>query len=197
MRAFDWRGGARQAEKKGARRAGSRPRASPRGGGDELPAESSPRVYESSVIGAAPKSAILIDCSTIECTARARSRSGAQGYGMVDAPGPAASRPRKRELPCWSAQREESGGRADLQQWGKRDPCGPRRIGQAAKICNDALRASMIATARPRMRRSSARSGTSRHRRRRRAMLVIPLIAPRGGPETPPDANEGGSPRLM
>src|SRR5687767_9421300 len=45
-------------------------------------------VYESSVIGAAPTSAILIDCSTIDvATAREEiEKAEAEGYKMVDAP---------------------------------------------------------------------------------------------------------------
>src|SRR5688572_7515672 len=45
-------------------------------------------VYESAVIGAAPKSAILIDCSTIDvATAREEiEKAGGQGHEMVDAP---------------------------------------------------------------------------------------------------------------
>src|SRR5688500_14927316 len=47
------------------------------------------QVYETSVIGAAPTSALLIDCSTIDvATAREEiEKASAAGYAMGDAPG--------------------------------------------------------------------------------------------------------------
>ena len=119
-----------------------------------LPAGSHVReVYESAVIGQAPASAILIDCSTIDvATAREETeKARGAGYLMVDAPvsgGIAAAE--AGTLTFMVGGTDEAYGRAEpfLAQMGKAViHAGGPGSGQAAKICNNMLLgASMIAT---------------------------------------------------
>jgi 3-hydroxyisobutyrate dehydrogenase len=119
-----------------------------------LPAGSHVRaVYEAEVIGKAPASAILIDCSTIDvATAREESeKARAAGYLMVDAPvsgGIAAAE--AGTLTFMVGGTEEAFGRAEpfLAAMGKAViRAGDPGAGQAAKICNNMLLgASMVAT---------------------------------------------------
>jgi 3-hydroxyisobutyrate dehydrogenase len=111
------------------------------------------RVFEDEVIGHAPTSAILIDCSTIDVdTARAVSDFAAnQGYAMVDAPvsgGIAAANGGTLTFMVGGAH--DAFGRAEpiLSAMGKAViHAGTSGAGQAAKICNNMLLgASMIAT---------------------------------------------------
>ena len=110
-------------------------------------------VYETNVIGAAPASAILMDCSTIDVgTAREEiGKAEGQGYAMVDAPvsgGIAAAE--AGTLTFMVGGREEAFARAEpfLSLMGKAViHAGGPGAGQAAKICNNMLLgASMIAT---------------------------------------------------
>jgi 3-hydroxyisobutyrate dehydrogenase len=110
-------------------------------------------VYESAVIGQAPTSAILMDCSTIDVgTAREEiEKARAAGYLMVDAPvsgGIAAAE--GGTLTFMVGGTEEAFKRAEpfLAQMGKAViHAGGAGSGQAAKICNNMLLgASMIAT---------------------------------------------------
>ena len=110
-------------------------------------------VYESSILGQAPSSAILMDCSTIDvATAREEiEKARAQGYLMVDAPvsgGIAAAD--AGTLTFMVGGTEEAFKRAEpfLSLMGKAViHAGGPGSGQAAKICNNMLLgASMIAT---------------------------------------------------
>ncbi|MDP8993711.1 MAG: 3-hydroxyisobutyrate dehydrogenase [Pseudomonadota bacterium] len=110
-------------------------------------------VYEASVIGAAPSSAILIDCSTIDvATAREETeKAQAKGYLMVDAPvsgGIAAAE--AATLTFMVGGTAEAFARAEpfLAPMSKAViHAGGPGSGQAAKICNNMLLgASMIAT---------------------------------------------------
>ena len=110
-------------------------------------------VYETSVIGTAPKSAILIDSSTIDvATAREEiAKAAGQGYAMVDAPvsgGIAAAE--GGTLTFMVGGSDEAFGRARefLELMGKAViHAGGPGSGQAAKICNNMLLgASMVAT---------------------------------------------------
>jgi 3-hydroxyisobutyrate dehydrogenase len=110
-------------------------------------------VYESEVLGTAPKSAILIDCSTIDvATAReVEADAQAKGYAMVDAPvsgGIAAAE--AGSLTFMVGGSEDGFARAEpiLEKMGKAVIyAGGPGAGQAAKICNNMLLgASMIAT---------------------------------------------------
>ena len=110
-------------------------------------------VYESAVIGTAPASAILIDCSTIDvATAREEiEKARAGGYAMVDAPvsgGIAAAE--GGTLTFMVGGTDEAFARAEplLDSMGKAViHAGAPGAGQAAKICNNMLLgASMIAT---------------------------------------------------
>jgi 3-hydroxyisobutyrate dehydrogenase len=110
-------------------------------------------VYESAVLGAAPRSAILIDCSTIDvATAReVEMDAGAKGYAMVDAPvsgGIAAAE--AGTLTFMVGGSDDGFARATpiLEKMGKAViHAGGPGAGQAAKICNNMLLgASMIAT---------------------------------------------------
>jgi 3-hydroxyisobutyrate dehydrogenase len=110
-------------------------------------------VYEASVIGAAPKSAILIDCSTIDvATAREEiEKAAAQGYQMVDAPvsgGIAAAEAGTLTFMVGGDGEAFERARPFLEQMGKAViHAGGPGAGQAAKICNNMLLgASMIAT---------------------------------------------------
>ena len=110
-------------------------------------------VYENDVIGHAPSSALLLDCSTID-VATARRVCGdalAKGYEMVDAPvsgGIAAAN--AGTLTFMVGGTDEAFARAEpiLAKMGKAViHAGESGAGQAAKICNNMLLgASMIAT---------------------------------------------------
>jgi 3-hydroxyisobutyrate dehydrogenase len=110
-------------------------------------------VYESSVIGKAPTSAILIDCSTID-VATARDEAGkaeAAGYRMVDAPvsgGIAAADAGTLTFMVGGTEEAFEAARPFLEQMGKAViHAGGAGAGQAAKICNNMLLgASMVAT---------------------------------------------------
>ncbi len=111
-------------------------------------------VYTESVIGHAPKGAVLLDCSTIDvATAREVSEAAAQaGYPMVDAPvsgGIAAAE--GGTLTFMVGGTEEGFKRAEpiLSDMGKAViHAGDAGNGQAAKICNNMLLAvQMIGTA--------------------------------------------------
>lgn len=110
-------------------------------------------VYETSVIGAAPKQAILIDCSTID-VATAREEGGkaeAAGYEMVDAPvsgGIAAAEAGSLTFMVGGAAQAFERARPLLEIMGKAViHAGAAGAGQAAKICNNMLLgASMVAT---------------------------------------------------
>jgi 3-hydroxyisobutyrate dehydrogenase len=111
------------------------------------------RVYEQDVIGHAPGSAILIDCSTIDVeTARAVANfAGNQGYAMVDAPvsgGIAAANAGTLTFMVGGAHDDFARAEAILSKMGKAViHAGASGAGQAAKICNNMLLgASMIAT---------------------------------------------------
>ena len=145
-----------RAEEHGCKRAGSAAEAVKKAEAvvTMLPAGKHVReVYESSVIGTAPKSAILIDCSTIDvATAREEiGKAGAHGYEMVDAPvsgGIAAAD--AGTLTFMVGGQEAAFKRAEpfLSQMGKAViHAGGPGSGQAAKICNNMLLgASMVAT---------------------------------------------------
>jgi 3-hydroxyisobutyrate dehydrogenase len=110
-------------------------------------------VYESSVIGAAPKDAILMDCSTID-VATAREEIGkaeAAGYRMVDAPvsgGIAAADAGTLTFMVGGTAEAFEAARHYLEKMGKAViHAGGPGSGQAAKICNNMLLgASMAAT---------------------------------------------------
>jgi 3-hydroxyisobutyrate dehydrogenase len=110
-------------------------------------------VYESSVIGTAPASAILIDCSTID-VATAREEIGkaeAAGYKMVDAPvsgGIAAAEAGSLTFMVGGSAEAFDRARPWLEAMGKAViHAGAPGAGQAAKICNNMLLgASMVAT---------------------------------------------------
>ncbi|WP_114955170.1 3-hydroxyisobutyrate dehydrogenase, partial [Sphingosinicella terrae] len=110
-------------------------------------------VYEHSILGKAPPSAILMDCSTIDvATAReVIEKARAAAYLMVDAPvsgGIAAAE--GGTLTFMVGGTDEAFGRAEpfLATMGKAViHAGGAGAGQAAKICNNMLLgASMIAT---------------------------------------------------
>ncbi|HEY5720836.1 MAG TPA: 3-hydroxyisobutyrate dehydrogenase [Allosphingosinicella sp.] len=110
-------------------------------------------VYESAVIGTAPKSAILIDCSTIDvATAREEiEKAEGQGYQMVDAPvsgGIAAADAGTLTFMVGGSDEAFARAEAILEKMGKTViHAGGPGSGQAAKICNNMLLgASMIAT---------------------------------------------------
>ncbi|HEY0447005.1 MAG TPA: 3-hydroxyisobutyrate dehydrogenase [Allosphingosinicella sp.] len=110
-------------------------------------------VYESSVIGTAPSSAILIDCSTIDvATAREEiGKADAQGYLMADAPvsgGIAAAEAGTLTFMVGGSDEAFERARPFLELMGKAViHAGGPGAGQAAKICNNMLLgASMIAT---------------------------------------------------
>jgi 3-hydroxyisobutyrate dehydrogenase len=110
-------------------------------------------VYESSVIGRAPTSAILMDCSTIDVgTAREEiGKASAAGYRMVDAPvsgGIAAAEAGTLTFMVGGDEEAFAAARPFLEKMGKAViPAGGPGSGQAAKICNNMLLgASMVAT---------------------------------------------------
>jgi 3-hydroxyisobutyrate dehydrogenase len=110
-------------------------------------------VYEGSVIGRAPTSAILMDCSTID-VATAREEIGkaeGAGYRMVDAPvsgGIAAAEGGTLTFMVGGSGEAFEAARPFLDQMGKAViHAGGPGAGQAAKICNNMLLgASMVAT---------------------------------------------------
>ena len=110
-------------------------------------------VYESDVIGKAPASAILIDCSTIDvATAREEiERAAASGYEMADAPvsgGIAAAEAGSLTYMVGGTDAAFERARPFLEAMGKAViHAGGPGAGQAAKICNNMLLgASMVAT---------------------------------------------------
>src|SRR3569623_2035697 len=110
-------------------------------------------VYESSVIGAAPTSALLIDCSTIDVkTAREEiGKAEAAGYEMADAPvsgGIAAAEGGTLTFMVGGSDSAFARARPYLDAMGKTViHAGGPGSGQAAKICNNMLLgASMVAT---------------------------------------------------
>jgi 3-hydroxyisobutyrate dehydrogenase len=110
-------------------------------------------VYESSVIGKAPPSAILIDCSTIDVgTAREEiEKAQAKGYAMVDAPvsgGIAAANAGTLTFMVGGSEAGFAKAEPFLAEMGKAViHAGGAGAGQAAKICNNMLLgASMVAT---------------------------------------------------
>ena len=110
-------------------------------------------VYESSVIGAAPTQAILLDCSTIDvATAREENeKAAAAGYRMVDAPvsgGIAAAEGGTLTFMVGGTEDSFEAARTILEPMGKAViHAGGPGAGQAAKICNNMLLgASMVAT---------------------------------------------------
>ena len=110
-------------------------------------------VFASGVIGHAPVSAILIDCSTIDVeTARSvASDASAAGYAMVDAPvsgGIAAADGGTLTFMVGGSADAHARAEAVLSKMGKAViHAGAAGAGQAAKICNNMiLGANMIAT---------------------------------------------------
>lgn len=110
-------------------------------------------VYESSVLGQALTTAILIDCSTIDvATAREEAqKADAAGYQMVDAPvsgGIAAADAGTLTFMVGGSDEAFERARPILEKMGKAViHAGGPGAGQAAKICNNMLLgASMIAT---------------------------------------------------
>ncbi|WP_166041892.1 3-hydroxyisobutyrate dehydrogenase [Sphingosinicella sp. YJ22] len=110
-------------------------------------------VYETSIIGVAPTSAILMDCSTIDvATAREEiAKAEAKGYRMVDAPvsgGIAAAEGGTLTFMVGGSPEAFAAAQPFLDLMGKAViHAGGTGAGQAAKICNNMLLgASMIAT---------------------------------------------------
>jgi len=110
-------------------------------------------VYETDIIGKAPTTAILIDCSTIDvATAREEAaKAQEQGYAMVDAPvsgGIAAADAGTLTFMVGGTAEAFERARPYLEVMGKAViHAGDPGAGQAAKICNNMLLgASMIAT---------------------------------------------------
>jgi 3-hydroxyisobutyrate dehydrogenase len=110
-------------------------------------------VYADSVINHAPKSAILMDCSTIDVdSARAVIAQAAEaGYEMVDAPvsgGIAAAEAGTLTFMAGGTDAAFERARPFLEQMGKAViHAGQAGAGQAAKICNNMLLgATMAAT---------------------------------------------------
>jgi 3-hydroxyisobutyrate dehydrogenase len=111
------------------------------------------QVYRTSVFGAAPKSAILIDCSTIDvATARSvEEEAAAAGMTMVDAPvsgGIAAAEAGTLTFMVGGSDEGFAKARPLLEAMGKAViHAGGPGSGQAAKICNNMLLgATMAAT---------------------------------------------------
>jgi len=110
-------------------------------------------VYRSHVLGKAPKTAILIDCSTIDvATARSvEEEAAAAGYTMVDAPvsgGIAAAEGGTLTFMVGGSDDGFAKAQAILEKMGKAViHAGEAGSGQAAKICNNMLLgATMAAT---------------------------------------------------
>jgi 3-hydroxyisobutyrate dehydrogenase len=157
VRAFDLSAEAlERAEGNGCKRAGSAAEAVSEAEAvvTMLPAGKHVReVYETSVIGTAPPSAILMDCSTIDVgTAREEiEKAQGQGYMMVDAPvsgGIAAAEAGTLTFMVGGTVDAFERARPFLELMGKAViHAGSPGAGQAAKICNNMLLgASMIAT---------------------------------------------------
>ena len=111
------------------------------------------RVYAADVIGHAPKTALLLDCSTIDvATAKAvAAAADTAGYAMVDAPvsgGIAAAGAGTLTFMVGGAGEAFARAEQILAAMGKAViHAGAAGSGQAAKICNNMLLgASMIAT---------------------------------------------------
>ena len=110
-------------------------------------------VYTADVLGHAPVSALLLDCSTIDvATARdVASAAGAQGYAMVDAPvsgGIAAANGGTLTFMVGGDDAAFAAAQPILSAMGKVViHAGASGAGQAAKICNNMLLgANMVAT---------------------------------------------------
>jgi 3-hydroxyisobutyrate dehydrogenase len=110
-------------------------------------------VYRESVFGNAPKTAILIDCSTIDvATAKSvEAEARSQGYTMVDAPvsgGIAAAEGGTLTFMVGGSEQGFQKAREYLEKMGKAViHAGGPGSGQAAKICNNMLLgATMAAT---------------------------------------------------
>ncbi len=110
-------------------------------------------VYKSSVLAAAPKTAILIDCSTIDvATAKSvEAEAQADGFAMVDAPvsgGIAAAEAGTLTFMVGGSDQGFERARPLLEKMGKAViHAGGAGSGQAAKICNNMLLgATMAAT---------------------------------------------------
>ena len=110
-------------------------------------------VYRASVLNNAPKSAILIDCSTIDvATAKAvEAEAQAAGFAMVDAPvsgGIAAADAGTLTFMVGGSGEGFERARPILENMGKAViHAGEAGAGQAAKICNNMLLgATMVAT---------------------------------------------------
>jgi 3-hydroxyisobutyrate dehydrogenase len=110
-------------------------------------------VYREAVFGAAPKKAILMDCSTIDvATAKAvEAEAQAAGYTMVDAPvsgGIAAAEGGTLTFMVGGSDKGFEKAREYLEKMGKAViHAGGPGAGQAAKICNNMLLgATMAAT---------------------------------------------------
>jgi 3-hydroxyisobutyrate dehydrogenase len=110
-------------------------------------------VYTADVIGHAPKSALLLDCSTIDVgTAREVAQAAeSAGYGMVDAPvsgGIAAANAGSLTFMVGGTAQAFALAEPILDAMGKAViHAGESGAGQAAKICNNMiLGATMIAT---------------------------------------------------
>jgi len=110
-------------------------------------------VFRTSVLGAAPKTAILMDCSTIDvATAKAvEEEAQSQGYTMVDAPvsgGIAAAVGGTLTFMVGGSKQGFQKAREYLEEMGKAViHAGGPGAGQAAKICNNMLLgATMAAT---------------------------------------------------
>lgn len=111
-------------------------------------------IYESEVFAAAPRQAVLIDCSTIDVeTARAVGKAGTeQGFEMADAPvsgGVAGAIAGTLTFMVGATDGTFAKAKPILAAMGKAViHAGSSGAGQAAKICNNMLLgASMIATA--------------------------------------------------
>jgi 3-hydroxyisobutyrate dehydrogenase len=111
------------------------------------------QVYRESVFGAAPKTAILVDCSTIDvATAKTvEAEAQSQGYTMVDAPvsgGIAAAEGGTLTFMVGGSEEGFQKAREYLEKMGKAViHAGGPGAGQAAKICNNMLLgATMAAT---------------------------------------------------
>ena len=111
------------------------------------------RVYREQVLGKAPTSALLIDCSTIDvASARAiEEEAAAQGYTMVDAPvsgGIAAAASGNLTFMVGGSDEAFDRARPFIEPMAKAViHAGGAGAGQAAKICNNMiLGATMIAT---------------------------------------------------
>jgi 3-hydroxyisobutyrate dehydrogenase len=110
-------------------------------------------VYAASIIGKAPTSAILMDCSTIDVASARDVIAGAEaaGYAMVDAPvsgGIAAAEGGTLTFMAGGTDAAFERARPYLEIMGKAViHAGAAGAGQAAKICNNMLLgATMIAT---------------------------------------------------